>query len=89
MSACPDNSSETCTPEVTVVLRYDSLESWRAIIYVLIDLAPLMVYLPLLILFNAVIMLLLFIICNGAFIATSIEAPFGGLFHSTAATTTF
>ena len=53
VSACPDNSSETCTPKVTVVLRYDSLESWRAIVYVLIDLAPLMVYLPLLILFNA------------------------------------
>ena len=53
MSTCPDNSSGTCTPEVTVVLRYDSLESWRAIVYVLIDLAPLMVYLPLLILFNA------------------------------------
>ena len=53
VSTCPDNSSETCTPEVAVVLRYDSLESWRAIVYVLIDLAPLMVYLPLLILFNA------------------------------------
>ena len=53
VSACPpDNSSGTCTPEVKVLLRYDSLESWRAIIYVLIDLAPLMVYLPLLILFN-------------------------------------
>ena len=54
VSACPpDNSSGTCSPEVKVLLRYDSLESWRAIIYVLIDLAPLMVYLPLLILFNA------------------------------------
>ena len=90
VSACPpDNSSGTCTPKVAVVLRYDSLESWRAIVYVLIDLAPLMVYLPLLILFNAVIMLLLFIICNGASIATSIEAPFGGLFNSSASTTIF
>ena len=89
VSACPDNSSGTCTAEVAVVLRYDSLESWRAAVYVLIDLAPLTVYLPLLILFNAVIMLLLFIICNGASIATSIEAPFGGLFHSSASTTTF
>ena len=54
VSACPpDNSSGTFTPEVAVVLRYDSLESWQAIVYVLIDLAPLMVYLPLLILFNA------------------------------------
>ena len=54
VSACPpDNSSGTCTPKVAVVLRYDSLESWRAIVYVLIDLAPLTVYLPLLILFNA------------------------------------
>ena len=54
VSACPlDNSSGPCTPEVAVVPKYDSLESWRAIVYVLIDLAPLMVYLPLLILFNA------------------------------------
>ena len=54
VSACPpDNSSGTCAPEVAVVPKYDSLESWRAIVYVLIDLAPLMVYLPLLILFNA------------------------------------
>ena len=49
----PANSSRVCIFEIKADMNRDSFESWRAAIYVLIDLAPLTVYLPLLILFNA------------------------------------
>ena len=49
----PANSSRVCIFEIKANMNRDSFESWRAAVYVLIDLAPLMVYLPLLILFNA------------------------------------
>ena len=49
----PANSSRVCIFETKADMNRDSFESWRAAIYVLIDLAPLTVYLPLLILFNA------------------------------------
>ena len=54
VQTCPlANSSRVCILEIKADINRDSFESWRAAIYVLIDLAPLMVYLPLLILFNA------------------------------------
>ena len=54
VQTCPlANSSRVCILETKADMNRDSFESWRAAIYVLIDLAPLMVYLPLLILFNA------------------------------------
>ena len=36
----------------TCELQHDTFEPWRAVVYILIDLAPLVIYLPLLILFN-------------------------------------
>ena len=49
---CPSGNSSIICIYGKFLQTHGSLESWRAAVYILIDLAPLVVYLPLLILFN-------------------------------------
>ena len=49
---CPSGNSSIICITGKLMQTHGSLESWRAAVYILFDLAPLVVYLPLLILFN-------------------------------------